>query len=114
MRSRQRIDAGSAGPAAGRDLDGDGVDVLAQVDARREQFAGEAPSALRAARSHSASAGRSILACCGPVDDVLGRTQMFLMGRPAAARRRVGEIEREFAANQRQRAGAGSGRLRTD
>ena len=45
----------------------------------------------------------------GPIHDIGGRPQIFPMRRPAAPGRRIGEIEREFAPDQRQGAGAGRG-----
>ena len=45
----------------------------------------------------------------GPLDDVLGCTQMLLMLRLTPPAGRIGEVERKRPANQRQGTGSGGG-----
>ena len=55
--------------------------------------------------------GRKRVRMGEPVQDVRRVAQMVLMGREAATRFRIGEIEREVARNERQNAGSRRGQV---
>ena len=96
------------------DLCPDDVDVLAQFQrGEHEPLAHIGPGPHRLAQPVRII-GRKDGGMAGPIHDIGGRPQIFPMRRPTAPRGRIGEIEREFAADQRQGAGARHGGIFTN
>ena len=87
------------------------LDRGAKRDRPREEIGGEVGALGQLASQPFGLLGGQRLRVAQPVDDVLGLAQVVLMRGRAAPGFGVGEIEREVVANQRQRAGAGGGKL---
>ncbi len=112
MQRREVVESGGGRAGAMGDRGGDGVNVVAQAARFGEQRRGEGgvggeQRAQRRRRRRVEGAG-----VLEPVGDVSRRLQVVLVGRKAAARFAVGEIEREVAGDQRDGAGARRGQGR--
>ncbi len=105
------MDAGQSGQqqrarrGSGRERGADGSEEVAQLARAAQQVGGRA-GARDLSAERPRAAGADDAGVLRPGDNVVGATQMVLRPRPAAIARRIGQVEHERAAGQRQDGGA--------